>query len=128
MTSSLSDGVTYEPSGDVRVVARGKVYRLRNPTFGTFGLIRSRLTDNLNTLKEETGKSIEELRKGEGLLDDPKAMERAQELSAEVMAYAFELCDAPLPDRGQWPVWLHEDQTLLSMILLHWRTTPLGSG
>lgn len=127
--TSPSDGVTYEPTGDVRVVARGKVYRLRNPTFEVFGLIRSRLTDNLDALKEETGKSIEELRLGMGLLDNPKAMERAQELSAEVMAYAFELCEAPLPeDRGQWPVWLHEDQTLLSMILLHWRTTPLVSG
>lgn len=129
MAIKRKDGVTFEPNGDVLVVARGKPYRLENPEMGVFGKIRDELTGNLDRLKEETGKTAEELQVGIGLLDDPKAMERAKELAADVMALTFELSGVPLPeDRGTWPVWLFEDQGLLGKILAHWRTTPLGSG
>lgn len=129
MATKKADGVTYEPNGDVVVVARGVKYLLANPEHGVYVKVRDAVTANLDILKEETGKTLEELRVGVGLLDNPKAMARAKELSADVMALAFELCEAPLPeDRDRWPVWLHEDQGLLTQILTHWKTTPLGSG
>lgn len=136
------DGLQLHPNGTVTATIDGTSYRLRRPKAGEY-------FDFLETLEELSDATRIE---GQAILDDRRQQSEQVDgdLDAETVAALRKrerqlqrdmnenrmawlrkvfstLCDTPLPDQDDMPVWMMQEETITEMVK-QWRTVPIHRG
>lgn len=129
------DGVVLRKNGTVKITANGEVITLAAPTFGQFKTIKRKMFEDAEELMaiakdkdvDLTGLTLTSLSSNNNV---EAVIDEAQRMASEVIQLAVELLgDKTLPDDlDDWPLWLVSSDTLLTDLMVHWKTVPLGRG